>query len=291
MSMATAFYSPCPLMSTASTASTALARGGRQGGRQGGRRSIRAVADETSTTKGLKTRGEDTAGGRRLGPHAQEVPAALKNHRVAVLSASKSAVYPIVELERPVGMYMTLPASQYSVLDAQRVERIDADTFRCYVGGINFLSFRVEPVLTLSVIVGERGPTVRLLETTLEGSKAAVEANSKFTATMTNKVAWRELEEGGEEAGGGDGVGGISGIGGVGGEGMSVAIASDTTLTVTLQVPRWFVVPVSVVESSGSAIMQKILDVSVPKFLAQLQTDYAKWSAGEVRDTMDEDLE
>jgi hypothetical protein len=92
---------------------------------------------------------------------------------------------------------------------------------------------------------------------------------------------------GGEEGGGGDGVGGV---GGVGGEGMSVAIASDTTLTVTLQVPRWFVVPVSVVESSGSAIMQKILDVSVPKFLAQLQTDYAKWSAGEVRDTMDEDL-
>ena len=36
---------------------------------------------------------------------------------------------------------------------------------RCYVGGLNFLSFRVEPVLTVSVIVGERGPTVSLLET------------------------------------------------------------------------------------------------------------------------------
>ncbi len=215
------------------------------------------------------------------------MPAALKNHRVAVLSASKSAVYPIVELERPIGMYMTLPASQYSVLDAQRIERIDADTFRCYVGGINFLSFRVEPVLTLSVIVGERGPTVRLLETTLEGSKAAVEANSKFTATMTNKVGWREVEEEEEED---DDDDELAGTGGIGGEGLSVAIASDTTLTVTLQVPRWFVVPVSVVESSGSAIMQKILDVSVPKFLAQLQADYAKWSAGEVRDTMDEDL-
>ena len=207
-----------------------------------------------------------------------EVPAPLKNHRVAVLSASKSAVCPIVELERPIATYMTLPASQYSVLDAQRIERIDADTFRCYVGGVNFLSFRVEPVLTLSVIVGERGPTVRLLETTLEGSKAAVEANSKFTATMTNEVGWREVGLGGE-----DGLGEEW-------EGYSVAIASDATLTVTLQVPRWFVVPVGVVESSGSAIMQKILDVSVPKFLAQLQTDYAKWSAGQVRDTMDEDL-
>ena len=27
--------------------------------------------------------------------------------------------------------YMTLPASQYSVLDAKRIERIDDDTFRC----------------------------------------------------------------------------------------------------------------------------------------------------------------
>ena len=223
-----------------------------------------------------------------------EVPAPLKNHRVAVLSASKSAVCPIVELERPIATYMTLPASQYSVLDAQRIERIDADTFRCYVGGVNFLSFRVEPVLTLSVIVGERGPMVRLLETTLEGSKAAVEANSKFTATMTNEVGWREVGLGGEDGLGEEWEDGLGeewedGLGEEW-EGYSVAIASDTTLTVTLQVPRWFVVPVGVVESSGSAIMQKILDVSVPKFLAQLQTDYAKWSAGQVRDTMDEDL-
>ncbi len=38
---------------------------------------------------------------------------------------------------------MTLPASQYSVLDAKRIERIDDDTFRCYVGGISLLNFKV----------------------------------------------------------------------------------------------------------------------------------------------------
>jgi hypothetical protein len=61
--------------------------------------------------------------------------------------------------------YMTLPASQYSVLDAKKIERIDDDTFRCYVGGLHLFSFVVEPVLTVSVVVGERGPTVKLLET------------------------------------------------------------------------------------------------------------------------------
>lgn len=58
-----------------------------------------------------------------------------------------------------------LPASQYSVLDAQRIERLDEDTFRCYVGGLRFLGLEVEPVITVSVTVQERGPTVRLLST------------------------------------------------------------------------------------------------------------------------------
>ncbi len=60
---------------------------------------------------------------------------------------------------------MTLPASQYSVLDANRIERLSETTFRCYVGGLKFLKFVVEPVLTVSVEVGEHGPTVRLLST------------------------------------------------------------------------------------------------------------------------------
>lgn len=60
---------------------------------------------------------------------------------------------------------MALPASQYSVLDAKQIERIDEDTFRCYVGGLRFLSFVIEPVLTVSVIVTDMGPTVKLLST------------------------------------------------------------------------------------------------------------------------------
>ena len=33
----------------------------------------------------------------------------------------------------PAAEYMSLPASQYSVLDAERIERADDYTFRCYV--------------------------------------------------------------------------------------------------------------------------------------------------------------
>ena len=48
---------------------------------------------------------------------------------------------------------MTLPASQYSVLDAKRIERIDDDTFRCYVGGISFLNFRASLSIVLLLLV------------------------------------------------------------------------------------------------------------------------------------------
>lgn len=60
---------------------------------------------------------------------------------------------------------MRLPASQYSVLDAKKIERLDDDVFMCYVGGLNFLGFVVNPVLKVSVIVNDRGPVVKLLET------------------------------------------------------------------------------------------------------------------------------
>lgn len=153
---------------------------------------------------------------------------------------------------------MALPASQYSVLDAKRIERIDANTFMCYVGGLHFLKFHVEPVLTVSVVVGERGPTVQLLSTELRGSPAVVEANKKFTATMTNVVRWQEAE---------------------GGSGKE--ISSDTSIQVTLEVPRWFVLPVGVIERSGCAVMQRVVDTAVPRFLQQLKADYALWASGD----------
>ena len=60
---------------------------------------------------------------------------------------------------------MALPASQYSVLDAKKIDRIDDHTFRCYVNAIHFLSLTIEPILTVTVIEGSRGPTVKLLDT------------------------------------------------------------------------------------------------------------------------------
>ncbi|EFN52385.1 hypothetical protein CHLNCDRAFT_138831 [Chlorella variabilis] len=177
--------------------------------------------------------------------------------RVAVLQAAKRAFLDVKEQGRPLAEYMVLPASQYSVLDAKRIERLDEDTFRCYVGGLKLFSLEVEPVITVSVTVQERGPTVRLLSTKLKGSKAVEAANERFDATMTNVVRWQEAPGGGKQ------------------------LASDTFIQVQLQVPAWFVLPTSTIERTGGAVMARVLESAVPRFLQQLSADYAAWAAGD----------
>ena len=79
-----------------------------------------------------------------------------------------------------VAEYMALPASQYSVLDAKKIDRIDERTFRCYVDGIQFFGLTIEPILTVSVTVGERGPTVKLLKTRVCPSAMLAECCNKL---------------------------------------------------------------------------------------------------------------
>lgn len=58
---------------------------------------------------------------------------------------------------------MSLPASQYSVLDAERIERVDDNTFRCYVYRFKFFTFEVCPVLLVRVDEQPDGCCINLL--------------------------------------------------------------------------------------------------------------------------------
>ena len=59
-------------------------------------------------------------------------------------------------------------------------------------------------------------------------------------------------------------------------------LCSDTSIQVTLEVPRWArVMPTSAIESTGSRVMQTVLNSAVPKFLKQLQKDYELWAGGD----------
>ena len=158
--------------------------------------------------------------------------------------------------------YMALPVSQYSVLDARRIERLSETTFRCYVDGVRFFSVRVDPVVTVAVAASPAGPTVTLLDARLEGSPTAVAASDRFDVTMTNAVRWAEA---------------------VNSNGEECVLSADTTIELRLDVPRWFAVPLPAVERVGTRVMQRVLDMAVPRFLGQLAEDYGRWAAGDER--------
>lgn len=78
---------------------------------------------------------------------------------VVVLLFMENFIFFLVNLVE----YMSLPASQYSVLDAERIERVDDSTFRCYVYRFKFFAFEVCPVLLVRVEEQPDGCCIKLL--------------------------------------------------------------------------------------------------------------------------------
>jgi hypothetical protein len=71
-----------------------------------------------------------------------------RDGRHATFAARKSGSVEIVEAPgaRSLRQYMSLPASQYSTLDGEKVERIGDDVFKCTLGTLDFLGFEVRSI-------------------------------------------------------------------------------------------------------------------------------------------------
>ena len=185
--------------------------------------------------------------------------AAGEGVRRAVFRSSRRVEKGVEEGPRPVSEYMTLPASQFSVLDAKRIERVDDSTFRCYVGGLKFFAFEVEPVIKVRVEPDAhgRGCTIRLLECTLEGSDFVRQQNDKFSAGMTNALCWKVGEDGGK------------------------VLEAYCTLEIIIDVPpSMFMFSTASVERTGNAVVAGILRSMMPRVIHQLVADYRLWTEG-----------
>ncbi|GFZ05881.1 RAP release 2, galactose-binding-like domain protein, putative [Actinidia rufa] len=144
--------------------------------------------------------------------------------------------------------YMSLPASQYSVLDAERIERVDDNTFRCYVYRFKFFAFEVCPVLLVRVEEQPNGCCIQLLSCKLEGSPVVVAQNEKFDASMVNRISCGSKPKN-----------------------LSVAeLSSDTVIEVSIDIPLAFrPIPVQAIESTGTQVLEQILRIMLPRFMAQ----------------------
>lgn len=188
------------------------------------------------------------------------VSADSSSARKARFVARRTESISVRPLERPLREYMSLPASQYSVLDAQRIERIDDNTFRCYVYKFKFFAFEVCPVLLVRVEEQPNGCSINLLSCKLEGSPIVVAQNNKFDAFMVNRISC-------------DGNQSNSSV---------QQLISDTVIEVSIDIPFPFqAIPVQTIESSGTQVLEQILKIMLPRFLAQLVKDYEAWASGD----------
>ncbi|EEF29750.1 conserved hypothetical protein [Ricinus communis] len=165
------------------------------------------------------------------------------------IARRKESVW-VRQLGRPLIEYMSLPASQYSVLDAERIERIDDNTFRCYVYRFNFFAFEVCPVLLVKVEEQPNGCCIKLLSCKLEGSPMVVAQNEKFDASMVNYISCDSSQNNSSEQ----------------------QLTSDAVIEVSIDVPFAFsAIPVQALESTGSRILEQILALMLPRFMAQFR--------------------
>ncbi|XP_019198837.1 PREDICTED: uncharacterized protein LOC109192591 [Ipomoea nil] len=179
--------------------------------------------------------------------------------KVRFIARRKESVS-VRQLQRPLMEYMSLPASQYSVLDAERIERVDDNTFRCYVYRFKFFAFEVCPVLLVRVEEQPDGCSINLLSCKLEGSPIVVAQNDKFDASMVNRISY-------------DGNRRDSGV---------QKLTSDAVIEVNIEVPFAFrALPVQAIESTGAQVLNQILGIMLPRFMAQLVKDYQAWATGD----------
>ncbi|XP_076946843.1 uncharacterized protein LOC143618551 isoform X2 [Bidens hawaiensis] len=185
-----------------------------------------------------------------LPKHSFFVSARSSSAPKARFVARRTESISVRQLERPLMEYMRLPASQYSVLDAQRIERIDDNTFRCYVYKFKFFAFEVCPVLLVRVEEQPNGCSINLLSCKLEGSPIVVAQNDKFDASMVNRISCDSNRS----------------------NSSTQNLTSDTVIEA---------IPVQSIESSGTQVLEQILKIMLPRFMAQLMKDYQAWASGD----------
>jgi hypothetical protein len=119
---------------------------------------------------------------------AQEAPSNLP--RVTWTAAAKGSVA-VKENKRSVEEYMGLPASQYSVLSADQIERLSDTEFKCVLPTMNFFGTKICPILYVDVNVYPEQSKAEIVVSRAEttGSDIADKVNGTFTISAINVVS------------------------------------------------------------------------------------------------------
>ena len=176
--------------------------------------------------------------------------------RVTWRAAAKGSVV-VKESQRSVEEYMALPASQYSVLSAEQIQRLSDTEFKCTLPTMNFFGTKICPVLYVDVNVYPEDARSEIVVSRAEtiGSDVALKVNGTFNISAVNTVTAGTDRKG------------------------QKTLNSDTNLRIDVVVPSTKL-PVRVIQSGGNFLMQQSLNIIVPTFVRILRADFQRWSSG-----------
>ena len=174
-------------------------------------------------------------------------------------SANVKSTVRVKEINRSAQDYMALPASQYSVLSADQIERIGDAQFKAVLGKMNFFGTVFIPTLyvDVNVLPEEHRAEIIVQRAETTGSALAEEISGTFTISALNNVSAGKDDKG------------------------RSTLTSDTSLVIDVLVPEGAKVPLRLIKSGGNFIIQSSLNLIVPTFVRILAADFARWSAGD----------
>ena len=176
--------------------------------------------------------------------------------KVTWRAAAKGSVT-VKESLRTVEEYMALPASEYSVLSAEQIQRLSDTEFKCTLPTMNFFGTKICPVLFVDVNVFPDDARSEIVVSRAEtiGSDVALKVNGTFNISAINVVTAGKDRKG------------------------QKTLNSDTTLRIDVVVPSTRL-PIRVIQSGGNFLMQQSLNIIVPTFVRILRADFQRWSSG-----------
>lgn len=188
-----------------------------------------------------------------------ELSTKVLDQRSVTWTAKVTSSVWVKELKRTAKAYMALPASEYSVLSADQIERLSDSQFKAVLGKLNFFGTVIIPVLYVDVHVvpDEHRAEINVKRAETIGSEMAEKVSGTFQISAVNLVSAGADDKG------------------------RPTLTSDTSLSINVVVPEDSRVPVRLIQSGGNFIIQSSLNLIVPTFVRLLAMDFKRWSAGD----------
>lgn len=173
--------------------------------------------------------------------------------KAAVKSSTKTK-----EINRSVEDYIKLPASQYSVLSAQQIERLSDTSFKCVLGNMNFFGNIICPILYVDVNVypDQLKSEIVVVRAETTGSEIADKLSGTFNVSASNVISVGVDKK------------------------FNKVLCSEVNLNIDVIVPK-SKIPLNVIQTSGNFLIQSSLSVIVAAFIRILAADFKRWSAGD----------